>query len=274
MLQVPMLPYELIAIIVELAYELHGTRTTETCTLVSSAWRSASRRTIFRRVRVTSEERLNELVILLSMDQTIPPLVRSLVFREDFCGPESTHGWVNELPRRLPEMLPNLVIIEFIGIRERFATEGSFAPSLSCFQAFNSVQSFVIRSCTVTPAILDSLTSHLPAVQALSILCINMPRYPSSPTQSSSLRGPSLRSLELDVGHIFSSALRHILSWVLSTPSRTTLRSLTLTLRTSDAEAAGRFLQEVGPQLEELELRFEEYLGLPLETESKHSCLC
>lgn len=258
--------------IAEMAHEQYDIRTLEACTLVSPTWRSASRRTVFRKIHVTDEQRLEALATLLSTDHSIRPLVRSLVFRADSSRAVPSRGWISKLPTELPTLLPNLLTLEFIGVREWFAPGDPPAAALSSFRDFTSVRRLVLHGCAVTPCLLSALSSALPSVSELFISYVHIPRRPPSPAAMlcpGTPRGPSLVALELDVGHIFSCALQRILAWLFATPSCATLRCLTLTLRASDAEAAGRFVQAVGPHLEELDLRFEEYFGLPLETASK-----
>jgi hypothetical protein len=273
------LPFELIDMIIDLAYNETDYQTLRACMLVSSLWRAASRRSVYRKITLRSEAHLAEFEELLARDPTVSPLVRTLVLRGPLSGGDATNNaWVSRLPAVLPRHLRNLDALQFVGLYGLHGLHGREsrhdATALAGFAAFKTVRSLVMRSCTLDTSLLAILAAPLPALRELSVEHIQIPRCAAVLTPAavaSGSRGPLLAALSINVGHIFSPAMQDILAWATSTPSRVSLRAATLTVRISDADAVSRFLNDVGPSLETLELRLENYFGLPLETTSASS---
>jgi hypothetical protein len=270
------LPSTILQTVIHLAYDNSDWHTLCSCTLVSKSWRAASRNSVYREISIGSEARLEEFEGLLATDPTITSLVHSLVLRLPPDNPDFTnYSLVAKIPRTLSTLLTRLYTIRVIGLRtvhENNEPIDHFIVALSGFAAFATVQSLALYNCTMDTSLLSLFSTSLPAIRELSIEFHHIPRHPPGlipDSQVPSPQRPLLKTLKLDFGLIFSPAAPAILDWLISTPSRDTLRSVTLTVRISDAEAVGRFLSEVGPVLEELELRFEDYFGLPLETASK-----
>ena len=57
-----------------------------------------------------------------------------------------------------------------------------------------------------------------------------------------------------------------LLPWLAASETRHTLRELDATVRMQGAEAFGRFLAAVGPQLTALRIELDRYFGFPGET--------
>lgn len=285
------LPLELIEILISLAYDDEDSHTLVACTLVSRLWRWASRRSLFRKVTISSGVRLAQLEALLALDHSLASLIHCLVIRPDplarLCPASS--AWLVRLPDRLPSLLHNLEALHLVGIhhsadvpswgggshRIRDHAVGTALSTFARFDAFTTVHTLVLRGCTLEPTCLYVLAGALPSLRRLAVSYLQVPQRsapPPSPhhthTAAATPRRPRLTALELDVGHIFSLATQSVLAWAAATPSCHSLRTAVLTVRTSDAEAAGRFLAAVGPRLHALDLRFEAYFGLPLETAS------
>lgn len=73
------LPFDVISIIVSLVYEAYGSGALSTCALVSHLFHIASRRLIFRQVKLSSGDQLLGLEALLALDEDIGSLVQTLV---------------------------------------------------------------------------------------------------------------------------------------------------------------------------------------------------
>jgi hypothetical protein len=274
-------PLNVVEIMVRFAYDDYDLDTLQACTLVSKFWREASRRSVYSKVIIRSEARLEEFETLLSTDLTIAPFVYTIVLRLPMDNPNLTnYSLVSKFPRTLPTLLTNLYAIRILGMQNFLKGDGSvnkFVAVLKGFAAFATVGSLSMLGFALDTRLIPILPASLPALQSLSIEHNHITHPSSVELTPESLpppsEGPSLTTLWLSCGPMFSPAMPAILGWLTSTPSRNTLRSVTLTVRISDAESVGRFLNEVGLSLERLELRFEDYFGLPLETASE-SLLC
>lgn len=81
------LPFDVISIIISLAYDAYGSRALAACALVSHPFHIASRRLIFRQVKLDTGEQLLKLEALLALDAEICPLVQTLVIHPHTAQP-------------------------------------------------------------------------------------------------------------------------------------------------------------------------------------------
>ena len=268
-MSVDSLPAELVDQTVKLAYNGDDILTLTSCALVCSGWNAASRRYIFERVRVSSDDRLTALEDLVERDPEVGPYIRTLVVRPSMSVMAKTSSlWIGKLAKKLPAKLTCLQTIECVDLHELGdAFDGDFVHEL---EGFSSVERLTFDQSALHFSLLYALAAALPGLRHLSLGFL-------LPLPSMLIRDPEqlhtlqLTSVGLDVGSIYPYGLRDASHWVLGSPSRHTLRSLTIVARHgSHAAVTGHVLNELGPQLEELDLKLE--IVFPSSVEAEGAC--
>lgn len=258
------LPLELVEKAVKFAHGGVDGTTLASCASVCRSWRALSRPYIFERTEVSSSDRLAALEDLVEQDGDVGPLVRTLVVRPALELTTVPAPWFRKLAKKLPAKLERLQAIELACLFELGdAFDGDFVRELA---AFASVSRLVVDQCGMHMSLVYALAAALPALRDLRLGVI-MPAARITPRAPEQLHPLCLDAAALDVGDVYPRGLRDVVDWVLASPSRETLRSLTLVARLATAPEVGRVLRELGPQLAELDLKLDIAFPAPLEAE-------
>ena len=263
------LPLELVD---QIMYFLADDLTTlKVCALTCHSWNSIGRSFMFRTVKMSNETRLVALENLLSLTPTLQSYVRELSI-----GPFSSYSkrpapyegtrWVARIPEFLPQCMPNLHTIRFIRLSD--AGEYCDAEFFAMFYYFVSVTKLVLDDCAMNTPVLQAFTSALPSLKELRVtdLLPLMVTLWDAPPQ---LDIPHITSLVLDFARTPSPMMSNFVDWLLSSPSRETLRSIDFGFTVLDAKVVKRCLLEIGPTLEHLGLRLKSMFE---SSEWEHEC--
>lgn len=249
--------------IISLTADFTNASTLTACALVCSTWRDCSRRYVLRQVKLSSEARLVELTELLDRDHTVHTFIHILVVQPTTTTPFIASPWVLHVPHILAPKLHRVHTIHFDGL---FGAIGT--PFVEALAAFASVNRLILSNNNVDLPGLAAIAAALPNLRHLYI-------RPAQPrdldfTTARKIHLPELFSLHIDAGEVETFAVTEFLGWLTGTPSFLSLRSLRLEINFSDAEGVGRFLESVGPRLEELELKLEMVAPTVLEAEGAY----
>ena len=261
------LPNELVDDILKYISSASDTKTLRACSLVCHVWWYLSRPYIFHTVTITVHARLIELEDLLDRERAIGLYVRSLTIRPEV-GPVSTPSpWLESIVVRLPGMLPNLRTIQLIKLYDfgDYITEGF----IQGFTSFTSVVNLAFDNCSLSLPLVFAVASALPDLRHLRIGFI-MPLHllPGTDTLPR-IHSPKLHSLHLDIGEMYPYGMQEITGWIMDCPSRHSLRSLRICAIPVNMGPAGKFIEDLGPQLNELDLKLDIRLPAPVEAEGE-----
>lgn len=246
--------------VIALASHFPKPSTLTACALVSSKWRASARRFVLRRIKLSSESRLDELIELLERDHSARAFIHVLVVTE---APLTTLPWVSKVPHVLASKLPCLRAIHLIDLCDvDDVFGGTFVEGLSMFTTVEKLSIIhnivdLARIAAIAAAFPNLRHLHIDLMQPLDF------DYPVPPK----IHSPQLLSLGIEAGQIETFAATDFLGWIGTTPSAQSLRSLRLGINFADAEETGRFLVNVGPRLKELELTLEMVAPTALESE-------
>jgi hypothetical protein len=176
---VPLLPQELLELIIDDVYTYHGTAPLKTLSRVSKAWRPRSQNNIFTKftLNCATMRRINSETTTEATEDTSqqrPPTVFSYVrnlhiIARQITSPENDEGYLQVL--RLFTDVTSLRILDW-DFRE-FETQ-HITRFLSHFGA--TVRTLELHECYVDSEVLIFLTSSFPFVENLEV----DPRYPCS----------------------------------------------------------------------------------------------
>lgn len=263
------LPVELVHKVIKFSYGGVDGQTVASCALVCQTWRAVSRPYVFDQVKISSDERLTAFEDLVERDDAVGPYIRTLIVRPSVDLATVPSPWVGRFAKRLPAKLTRLRAIELICI---FDLGDAFENGLvNEFSRFVSADRLTLDQCALNLTLVYPLAAALPGLRHLHLGNIMPIPYvlPNPPEQLYPLQ---LTSAGLDVGGVYPYGLREVVSWIQGSPSRHTLRFVTLVARIGTTSSAGRILSELGHQLEELDLRLEITFPATVEAESG-SCL-
>lgn len=267
------LPFELVNTVVDTVYESGDMAAVQACTLVSRLWGLASRPYVFRKLTLTTEDKLRELEALIDGNPCVGSWVRDLTVQSFWPSNDQlpeTLSWIANVPP-LASKLTRLRTFQFIDICEYGEyMENDFFHAIS---AFTTVDRLVLRGCALAEHFIFALVTAFPRLRHLSIAS---PR----PMTSMLFEAPStlhplhLISLDLDLGQRYPGLLESFMEWLISTPSRTSLIAFGATVRMLDSATIGNFIDVVGGRLEQLEIRLRQYVLAPMEYEREFLLYC
>ncbi|KAF7795728.1 hypothetical protein EIP86_006893 [Pleurotus ostreatoroseus] len=217
-------PIELIERILKAIFDGCDIATLRCCALICSKWNAACRLYLFQRIKIESEERLNEFKALLESKPDVGYHVYELVIRPASGQLPEPVGWFAKFPFALSPHLARLRTIEFANLWEDFVA-ADFMDELS---KLTTVTQLVARDSFLSQSILEAFACAFPNLRDF---CIGelylLPPSSWDPTPSR-LYDPCLSSLCVDPGSKWPDIVSQFLSWAISTGSRTTLQSLSL----------------------------------------------
>lgn len=240
--------------VISIAHEFPDPSTIAACALVSSTWREFARRFVLRQIRLSSEIRLSELTELLDRDHSTRALVHVLIIQSAEYLPSTSSPWAATFPQTLSSKLPSLHTIRLTGLIDFADVFGE--PFIAALSQFTTVESLFISHRVVALTYITAIASALPHLRHLHI-DLAQPFASGSPALTKIYK-PRLLSLGILVASgIETYAVTEVLTWMSSTPSSWSLRSLRLGVNFADAEETGRILNNVGSRLTELELTLD-----------------
>ncbi|KAI0698878.1 hypothetical protein BC835DRAFT_1412889 [Cytidiella melzeri] len=262
------LNFDIIRIVIDYAYHGENTVALVSCAQVCRQWHIASRRFIFRNVRLSTGTLLTEFETLLIADPDIGMLVQTLHIQPRVTGTFPTAAsWVAAIPRVLPAKLNRLKHIELVHLCEN----GTYCNTrfFRACDAFSSVDRLTIRDSTLGLNLLYAFASSLPSLKHLSVGFI-VPPIASAYPYPEQLLDPRFSTLTLDIGQLYPLGLPSILGWLAKSTARQTLRSLDIHVHAEQVSDLGMFLQRHGALLEDLSLTITPALaaGLLVEYEA------
>lgn len=265
-------PYDIVAYIAGFLWD--DMISLKNATLLSHSWRAASFSYLFRRVRINGSGYLATLHDLLDEGKIQGAWVRELRLPYiTFPLVDKAPGWVSDACSSLPSKLTHLYTLT-IGNLEcaRRATETPEGISedledhIKILSRFGSVKELNIESTRCPSWVTWATTSAFPNLKNLQIWNQWSFIHIKDPSPDT-IRNVSLSSLHFsDSNHrYFHNAIPppFILDFALQSPTKESLRSLSINLTSSECySAAINFLQCVGPRLTDLEINLSENILL------------
>lgn len=260
-------PPELVSKVVQHAYDARDGDTLNNASLACQQWWVIAQPYVFRRVDLVSEQRLERFRKLLGESPSIASYVQILVIR-----PELTYealkpsAWIVAAVHSLASVLTNLTSVELLDIYDlgKLCT----AEVMRQFSQFATVHTLTLCNSQLPLPAIYALVSALPALQTF-ILSALPPFTVTGASDLPRLHSPRLKALDLGSLYPYPVIIDDVLTWLLSTPTRETVRSLKVDMRLQDSLALKRFIESVGPQLEHLDLQLEISSRIPAESEGK-----
>lgn len=249
------IPPELVDAIID---ELHNDRASlATCSLASSSWTPRARYHLFRTIALRSERSFRQFQALLDLTPKIALYPRNLFINESWnsyefrscqgkAGSLAERPWVADaielLGPRLASVRSLRIMLHPHLLTDRFGIRGMLN------QHFMHVSELLLADCAFTaPEHLLQCIEARPRLRLLSLSHV----YSAAPVDAA-LRLPNLEHLEIDC----KSCSHMVLAWLLHEPENLRrLRVLQLTNICGDGDLIPRFLAQVGPSLQHLQLQ-------------------
>ncbi len=257
-----LLPFELVDNVVGMTSNNNDNATLRACALVSQTWRDATRPYIFRKIKIADEPLLAALEALVTVDSTVGLLVRELTVQPRTQQEHTPSSWLSRFPTLIPSYLTRLQTIQFIDLFEfgEYCNESFFRE----YSKFTSVERLIFHNCSLDLHLIYSYTCALPNVRHLQVgSTLPLPSMLSEPPPQ--LHSPRLSSIKLNLGQAYPMALEEILVWALASPSKESLRALSVSTRIVESTAVGNFIREIGGSLQHLDLHLAQSFGSPIE---------
>ena len=226
--KIPQLPHDVLLYIVK--HLQHDSKSLQACILASRAWREAAQPFLFRSIVVTGEVRLLQLEKYIQDAPTIASWIHRLEVDRSLRGQNVDNpsleypSWFFQLAPKVADKLQNLTALHFSHV-----TEAALKPSSEFFQglsAFNQVRSLTLDDCHLTDPVLFAFISAFPNLETFHLR--NHHRNASVGPNVPCLHPPSLTSLRVDIAINPFDTITPFLRWISTTPSITTLHSVTV----------------------------------------------
>jgi len=249
---------ELIDAIVGLIFSSGDRTALQACALIARSWHRVARRYILREITVRNVEAVERLEALLNNDAAAGRFILELKIHLDVMQT----SWITRLPAILSPLAMNLRCIKVQQLYEfgQHCNEAFFIG----LSALINVSTLILEDSVLTFPIIYAFASALPSLRHLHIRAISP--FPGLGPDPPQLYVPRLESLHLTIEYRYSEATVTILDWILSTPSRETLRSASIEARASNSACVANFLATLGPRLEVLSLGLVQIINPRIES--------
>jgi len=262
------MPNELLSLIIDNIWDSKSAL--HSCSLINKLFSQICRPFVYRKLTIKDEQRYEETLQLLEQEPTICFWIRDLhiilrKFKPMNFGPTMDESpWHTDFLQVLPTKCPNLHTLSLVGCF--FVVDGLDLPTvLLGFSRWKSLTTLTLKRCQFNTISIPEFLCCFPALTSLSLhdtadsqgVSTDRTQNTSGSPWSTIGTTPTPPALY----HLSDYSLRvrkPVLSqWLLSTPSRRSLRSLSLRIQYQSGFSTDRvnsFFQEVGSRLRHLQI--------------------
>ncbi|THH27292.1 hypothetical protein EUX98_g6884 [Antrodiella citrinella] len=247
------LPAELDALI--MSFLSADPRSLKNAALTCRPWLAAARPYIFRHVQVVSQGQMERLVCASWFSPVISECIRTVRIGDpttfDFMQDNSVLVFIFSLAN-MPIPLRNLCALEIHNVGQLWD-----AKTITQLSRLSSVVSLTFGKCAFSADEFCAIVFSFPNLLHLKIeycgsVFLGRLKHAALPRQCN----PGLISLSIDDKCCLKEGLESLLDCLLSSRSRSTLRSVKFMISQDSVQAVGEFLWALGPHVEKLDLGF------------------